>query len=372
MRIHQAVSVVLVAAAVATACTGNTDDCSKNPELACYVEATGSGGATASTTGTGSTTACDYPCVSDRQLDGQSCGSGERCESGFCADGVCCHTACDGLCEACNLPGTEGTCSPLPAGTPDDQVVDGDGKAWCADKGGCGTIPGNCFQCEDGVKNGDEVGVDCGGSSCNAKCGIGSPCAPDGAAPGCVSGYCVDGYCCNTPCDNACEACSVPEHPGLCLPLAPGVPDICPTDTECSTVGTCARGIGQECNGNDKVCSTHMCSPTSTCMECVGAATCNNGQACIQGACFDKAENGALCQADDGCSGGHCVDGVCCESACDGLCMGCHSDYTGKPTGTCAPILLGYDPHDECPDLGAATCSGTLAGNATSSSCGKP
>jgi hypothetical protein len=369
MRLLHSAFVVVFLGMTGAAC-GTSGGVCEDPTVDCDGGA-GDGGTTVST---GSTTACVGPCISGGQSqvqpDGQSCGSGERCENGHCTDKVCCHTACDGLCEACNLPGTEGTCSPLPVGTPDDQVVDGDGKAWCADKGGCGTIPGNCFQCEDGVKNGDEVGVDCGGS-CNTKCGIGSPCT-DGDAPGCVNGYCVDGYCCNTPCDNLCEACNVQDHPGLCLPLAPGVPDICPTDTECSTAGTCARGIGKDCNNNDEMCATHLCSPVSTCMECIEAASCKNGKTCIQGACFDKANNGALCQDDDGCSGGHCVDGVCCESACGGLCMACHSAYTGQPSGTCAPILPGYDPHDKCTGPGgAATCSGASADNVTSS-CGKP
>ena len=54
----------------------------------------------------------------------QSCIVEEDCASGFCIDEVCCDAGCDGICEACNLGGDEGTCTPHPAGTdPDDDCA---------------------------------------------------------------------------------------------------------------------------------------------------------------------------------------------------------------------------------------------------------
>src|SRR5215471_2913051 len=48
---------------------------------------------------------------------GLSCGSNSQCASGFCIDGLCCDTACgNGAandCQACNLAGHLGTCTPL-------------------------------------------------------------------------------------------------------------------------------------------------------------------------------------------------------------------------------------------------------------------
>ena len=44
-----------------------------------------------------------------------SCSAADECASGFCAQGACCLTKCDGPCFSCALPGTIGTCLPVPA-----------------------------------------------------------------------------------------------------------------------------------------------------------------------------------------------------------------------------------------------------------------
>jgi hypothetical protein len=49
---------------------------------------------------------------------GAACSIANACSSGHCADGVCCNTACDGMCEACAEVGTEGVCAALGAGAP--------------------------------------------------------------------------------------------------------------------------------------------------------------------------------------------------------------------------------------------------------------
>jgi hypothetical protein len=72
---------------------------------------------------------------------GAACDSAVQCESGACVDGVCCQTACSGTCQACNLPGTEGVCTPVPAGEPRPgtcERCDGDGGCelpWPEDAG---------------------------------------------------------------------------------------------------------------------------------------------------------------------------------------------------------------------------------------------
>ena len=48
--------------------------------------------------------------------DGAFCTAGKECISGSCVDSVCCNTACDGTCTACNLTGSVGYCTAIPAG----------------------------------------------------------------------------------------------------------------------------------------------------------------------------------------------------------------------------------------------------------------
>ena len=54
-------------------------------------------------------------------VDGASCSAPADCMSGFCVDGVCCGTACDGECERCD-GSAPGTCAPVGDGMdPDDE-----------------------------------------------------------------------------------------------------------------------------------------------------------------------------------------------------------------------------------------------------------
>jgi hypothetical protein len=52
---------------------------------------------------------------------GQPCMADSQCASTFmhCVDGVCCNTACDGVCQSCIVTGSFGTCSNVPAGAQD-------------------------------------------------------------------------------------------------------------------------------------------------------------------------------------------------------------------------------------------------------------
>lgn len=68
---------------------------------------------------------------------GLVCDSASECESGFCVDGVCCDTACDGACVACSAAagGTlDGVCRAMPEGR-----LDGDqcGPLLCSGEPGC-------------------------------------------------------------------------------------------------------------------------------------------------------------------------------------------------------------------------------------------
>lgn len=56
----------------------------------------------------------DAPLVPDATqglLQGAPCSANGHCKSGFCVDFVCCDTACQGLCKACDLAASKGTCA---------------------------------------------------------------------------------------------------------------------------------------------------------------------------------------------------------------------------------------------------------------------
>lgn len=71
--------------------------------------------------GSGTNKGSAYVYVLQGAANGQSCSADGDCRSGHCADGVCCDTACGGGqtddCQACDVSGSEGTCSVLADGT---------------------------------------------------------------------------------------------------------------------------------------------------------------------------------------------------------------------------------------------------------------
>lgn len=76
-------------------------------------------------------------CAPAPKPNGESCDSDEQCDSGLCIDQVCCDTACDGMCEACNVAGKVGTCSPIPSGADPDDECEDEGAETCGKNGSC-------------------------------------------------------------------------------------------------------------------------------------------------------------------------------------------------------------------------------------------
>jgi hypothetical protein len=111
---------------------------------------------------------------------GAPCTSGGACQSNQCIDGVCCESACTGFCAACNLGGTAGSCVHIGDGLDPDNECSGADS--CNGVGAC--------QCGDGLKNGSESDLDCGGAC--TPCLFGDDCS----APGdCASMNCQAGTC---------------------------------------------------------------------------------------------------------------------------------------------------------------------------------
>jgi hypothetical protein len=117
----------------------------------------------------------------------------------------------------------------------------------------CQPIPP--LMCDDGVENGDEIEIDCGGAC--PQC-LALPCS---TGSDCKSGFCADGVCCNAPCTDICVSC----FEGDCINV-PKYMDDWP--------------------------------------GCVGGFQCNGGGEC-------RLDDGAICVADIECVSAKCINMTC-------------------------------------------------------------
>lgn len=137
--------------------------------------------------------------------NGAACTSAVQCTSGLCVDGVCCDGPCSGVCSACNVAGSLGTCSLV--STPFDYGTC-EAPRQCTSAGACLLSLGNV-------------------------CTLGAECA---------SGRCVDGACCNDDCVGTCIACDNAGERGRCSYVRAGMDP----DDECPGAATCS-GLGDRC-----------------------------------------------------------------------------------------------------------------------------
>jgi hypothetical protein len=309
---------------------------------------------------------------------GQPCGAGASCASGFCADGVCCQTACQGACLTCSAAGSVGTCIPAEIGTNPRNGCTDMGKASCGTDGVCdGT--GSCENYASGVVcqqagctgsmltfagRCDGTGAACPtatGQSCapyvcgatgqcettctgdadciapntcnNGSCGkkpIGASCGTD---TDCNSGICAQGACCATACTGTCKSCGLTGSAGACTsvpagqdPLdqcAPSDASTCMTNGFCDGAGACQLyAAGTICGADSCTGGTETVAP-----KCDGKGTCATGAlvACgayVCGATDCKTSCGGATDCAPGyvCNGTICskkVNGVTCTAATD-------------------------------------------------------
>src|SRR5262249_40030816 len=157
---------------------------------------------------------------------------------GFCVEGVCCNTACNGLCQACKATnkaaGTDGTCGAAKAGTDPHSDCPDDGPLSCKRDGSCNG--GNACRLY-------AAGAACGPTKCVGNDQTGYACDGQGTCAAnmttacklqaCSSGACTpncanDADCAsNAYCDTATSMC-VEKHPN---------------GTPCDTPSTCSSGI---------------------------------------------------------------------------------------------------------------------------------
>lgn len=278
---------------------------------------------------------------------GATCNVNADCESGYCVDGVCCDSFCNGPCQACsaalNSAGVDGACGPAFAGM--DPEGDCNGGS-CTPAGVC-SMAGNGASCTNGTE--------------------------------CSSTFCVDGVCCDNACSGQCQACTMMKKgsgiDGVCEPVKTDTnPDNECIKGACTAAGVCIYELGGACTVDANCTSGHcvegLCCDTvcdGICMACAGVKTGASDGSCKPIAigtdpdveCAGQACNGAgACSYPNGtpcdsgpldCSSGHCVEGICCENACTGRCMACTAAKTGLAAdGLCGSIPAGTDPDDEC------------------------
>ncbi len=215
---------------------------------------------------------------------------------------------------------------------------------------GCSTDAGAGPDCTNGTRDGDEIGVDCGGScgtgctgaTCttdaecaSAKCNAGSCAAKAGKPCGVgVGGQCADGQSCELDADctsGLCQdaKCSVPKSPdGTPIPPGPndGKKNNGETDVDCGGANAPQCDDGKACDA-DTDCKTGWCHPEK--------------KQCIAPRADDGVQNGTETDVDcGGQSGVKCAETKKCVV--DGDCTGaCRFDNTCVDAPSCKPKLGG-------------------------------
>lgn len=344
------------------------------------------------------------------------CASGERCVDGACESAVVggennggddnggadAGLGPDGPVE-CVGSDCPGGVVPVPlAPSCDDGEQNGDetgtdcggsctrtcsGGAGCGDDGDCGeglfcAADARCTpaSCGDGLRNGDESDIDCGGIC--PGCPDSSPC---GAGADCASGVCGPGGTCSAPtCNDAQRNGDEPDVDcGGSCPLDCGNGQACEEGSDCQSDVCGAQGCGAgvarccqapscddgETNGgeSDVDCGTAQCGLCAVGDSCFFGFQCVTNS-CVFGVCVavpsctDGIQNGTETGTDCGGSCGRCPDlspcnqpADCINNNCDarGICISCgdavrNGSETGIDCGGADPFCRRCNPGEAC------------------------
>lgn len=247
-------------------------------------------------------------CV-DQKAPGDACGDDRECLDGHCPadDGVCCLTACDGLCEACLQAKTgtaNGTCDLVTGDTDPDTECAADDPSTCdSDGSGC-------------------TGTD---NTCNLYDS---------------STVCVPGTCTGSTLTGA-------RH--------------CDGDGTCLAAGGTSSCAPYTCNAAGDDCRA----------DCSDQSHCTTGNYCDGNDCLDKKADGDDCTNGYECEHDNCPadDLVCCDDACDGECEACLNSKTGAGDGNCAAVPAGEDPDTECTADPPCGLTGDCNGSSSAPAC---
>ncbi len=210
---------------------------------------------------------------------------------------ACQMTSCVGG-NVMSMPSAQGTACSVGNG----KSCDGEGNcvecntdADCGPSGlFCDTISNTCFSCMDGVRNGDESDLDCGGERC-VPCLQGQQCNTLKDCTGAL--VCADGICCSSQCSGPCLACNLPDLLGECNPIdeygddpsyGNGMSCLNANGLACSAAASCLQALDTNCAGNGDCASLRCADPDGngqkTCVKGPGDP-CNQAVECFNNTC---------------------------------------------------------------------------------------
>ncbi|MGC4119635.1 MAG: thrombospondin type 3 repeat-containing protein [Myxococcales bacterium] len=394
-----------VAGAVpAASCDGSSSTCPVAQVVDCQGYACAAGACLASC---GSDADCAATAYCDtaqqkcepKRVQGGACTASSMCSDGPCVDGYCCDTACTGQCEACDVAGAQGTCSPF-AGAPHGErtacATDGSacgGQCELTKRDGCvyptascraaacdatshtATLAADCAQGRcPAVQTTDCGSFRCGATACAGNCVMDADCAPGAfcsaglclpqlaagtaCARGgqCADGFCVDGVCCKSACLGQCQACGEAGSEGTCITIegAPrGGRNACAGTLSCQ--GRCDGTSAETCAfaGETTSCGAAVCNDGVATAEpkCDGAGSCLAGaeSSCGAYACGADACKTACSDPSDCAEGYACVGTTCVAAAADAGLAVPDANLAVADTGVAA-----LDASSVRPDAGAA------------------
>lgn len=272
-----------------------------------------------------------YPPLRDR---GDTCGRPEQCEDGNCVNNYCCATPSCPEGQRCDIPGHEGTCTPV--GNPgaecdfDEQCdppfcVDG----FCCTSASC---PASQF---------------CNTGTCAPPAGPGNNCTANNQ---CNPPYCVNGTCCTQPACPFGQRCDLPP-PGMCRPLL-GIGEPCTENAQCQANLSCTDGV---------CCTSENCGPGRSCSVVGHEGVCTNLPTPTPTVTRTPTPlpNGSACMSDGQCVSGNCTDNTCCSTA--SCPSGQRCNISSSP-GVCATPVGPNEPCQDNDDCASGNCNGGNCG----------